>query len=66
MPTLVKYLVATGAIVGVWTSNNETLLAAQADQVESGYSTLPGPEDIPVSTLEEGYVVIDGAVVPQP
>jgi hypothetical protein len=66
MPTLVRYAVTTGAIVGVWESNNEDVLAAQVVADDPGYGYLPGLPDVGATALQEDYVVVDGVIVPKP
>jgi hypothetical protein len=58
MPQLAKYLLATGAIVGVWESNTEALIEAQRVEEDVVYGYLAVDlTDVGNQALQDGWYV---------
>ena len=66
MALLLKYALETGTVVGLWESNNLTVLAAQQVEGDPVYGYLVSTLDLPASTVQQDYLVVDGALVPRP
>ena len=66
MAMLLKYVLATGAIVGLWESNTLEVLEAQQVEGDPVYGYLLSLLDVAASTVEQDYHVVDGALVERP
>jgi hypothetical protein len=62
MPQLVKYLLSTGRIAGVWESNTTALLDGQRDDTDPTYGYLLLTESVPTQELESTWYVLDGVL----
>jgi hypothetical protein len=62
MPQLLKYLLSTGLIEGVWESNADALVAAQQVEADATYGYLALAKAVPVSELYASWYVLDGVL----
>lgn len=63
MAMLLKYVQATGTIVGVWESTSLAVLQAQQGEGDPVHGYLLSLLDVAASTVEHDYRVVDGALV---
>jgi hypothetical protein len=63
MPLLLRYVLETGAITGVWESTELDVLEAQRVTDDPVYGYLLTLLPLAASTVEQDYEVVDGALV---
>ena len=66
MPLLLRYVLETGAIVGVWESTELDVLEAQRVEGDPVYGYLLCTLPLAASTVEQDYEVVDGVLVLRP
>ena len=65
MPLLLKYVLGTGEIVGVWESTSLDVLQAQHVADAPGQAVLLYLGSVAASVVEQDYRVVAGEVVPR-